>query len=109
MINLFLFIIRCPLYTDENLVHTTAVEAAARLIVNELKIKQPDLLKNINIDKILPDIIKSKKVHGQTPPMDINKLVATLIGQNVEDINNIKDMSECLLVLLKQQIKYSSL
>lgn len=89
-------IVRCPLYTDENIVHATAVEAAARLIMNELKIKQPELLKNINIDKILPDIKKNKIniPRGQVSPMDVNKIVATLIGQNVEDINKLKDMSE---------------
>lgn len=92
------FIIRCPLYTDESIVHTTAVEAAARLIINELKISQPELLRNIDINKILPDIKKGQKNNNvrqaHVSPMDVNKIVATLTGQNVEDINNLKDMSK---------------
>jgi len=88
-------IIRCPLYTDENVVHATAVEAAARLIINELKLEKPDLLKNIDINKILPALKKSKTLsNNQESALDINKVVATVIGQNVEDINNLKDMSE---------------
>jgi len=83
------------LYTDENIVHTTAVEAAARLIINELKIKKPELLRNIDINKILPSLKKSNKIPTtQKSALDINKVVATVIGQNVEDINNLKDMSE---------------
>jgi len=83
------------LYTDENIVHTTAVEAAARLIINELKIKKPELLKNIDINKILPALKKSNNIPTtQKSALDINKVVATVIGQNVEDINNLKDMSE---------------
>lgn len=92
--------IRCPLYTDENIIHTTAVEAAARLIINELKMSKPELLRNINIDKMLPDIKKNemnvRQIHAS--PMDVNKIVATLIGQNVEDINNLKDMSKLIWV-----------
>lgn len=92
-----LSIIRCPLYTDENIVHTTAVEAAARLIINELKIKKPELLRNIDINKILPALKKPNKIPTtQKSALDINKIVATIIGQNVEDINNLKDMSEFL-------------
>lgn len=88
-------IIRCPLYTDENVVHSTAVEAAARLIINELKIEKPDLLRHIDLNKILPALKKSKKSsNNQESALDINKVVATVIGQNVEDINNLKDMSE---------------
>jgi len=89
-------IIRCPLYTDENIVHTTAVEAAARLIINELKIKKPELLRNIDINKILPALKKksNNSPNIQESALDINKVVATVIGQNVEDINNLKDMSE---------------
>lgn len=88
-------IIRCPLYTDENIVHTTAVEAAARLIINELKLKKPDLLKNIDINKILPALKKSNNSpNSQVSALDVNKVVATVIGQNVEDINNLKDMSK---------------
>lgn len=88
-------IIRCPLYTDENIVHTTAVEAAARLIINELKIKKPDLLRNIDLNKILPALKKSNNSPNiQESALDINKVVATVIGQNVEDINNLKDMSK---------------
>jgi len=85
------------LYTDENIVHTTAVEAAARLIINELKITKPELLRNIDINKILPALKKSNKIlTTQQSALDINKLVATIIGENVEDINNLKDMSELL-------------
>ncbi|XP_026812205.1 E3 ubiquitin-protein ligase RNF216-like [Rhopalosiphum maidis] len=84
---------KCPLYTDENIVHTTAVEAAARLIINELKLKKPELLRNIDINKILPALKKSNKLPAtQESALDINKVVATVIGQNVEDINNLKDM-----------------
>ncbi|XP_022167896.1 ATP-dependent RNA helicase DEAH11, chloroplastic-like [Myzus persicae] len=84
---------KCPLYTDENIVHTTAVEAAARLIINELKLKKPDLLKNIDINKILPALKKSNNSpNSQVSALDVNKVVATVIGQNVEDINNLKDM-----------------
>ncbi|CAI6368556.1 unnamed protein product [Macrosiphum euphorbiae] len=84
---------KCPLYTDENIVHTTAVEAAARLIINELKIKKPELLRNIDINKILPALKKSNNSPNiQESALDINKVVATVIGQNVEDINNLKDM-----------------
>lgn len=87
--------IRCPLYTDENIVHTTAVEAAARIIINELKIKKPDLLRNIDINKILPALKKSNNPPNiQESALDVNQVVATVIGQNVEDINNLKDMSE---------------
>lgn len=90
-------IYRCPLYTDENIVHATAVEAAARLIMNKLKVEKPELLKNIDINKILPTLKKSNKVllqSAQSSSLDVNKLVATVIGQNVEDINNLKDMSK---------------
>jgi len=88
-------VIRCPLYTDENVVHATAVEAAARLIINELKIKKPDLLRTIDLNKILPALKKSNNPSDvQKSALDINKVVATVIGQNVEDINNLKDMSE---------------
>jgi len=95
-------IFRCPLYTDENIVHTTAVEAAARLIINELKIKKPDLLRNIDINKILPALKKSNdSPNMQKSALDINKVVATVIGQNVEDINNLKDMSEFFFLIHK--------
>jgi len=88
------------LYTDENIVHTTAVEAAARLIINELKINKPELLKNIDINKILPALKKPNNIPAaQRSALDINKVVATVIGQNVEDINNLKDMSEFFLKL----------
>ncbi|KAE9521827.1 hypothetical protein AGLY_017779 [Aphis glycines] len=84
---------KCPMYTDENIVHTTAVEAAARLIINELKITKPELLRNIDINKILPALKKPNKIPTtQQSALDINKLVATIIGENVEDINNLKDM-----------------
>lgn len=43
-----------------HIVHTTAVEADARLIINELKIKKPDLLRNIDINKILPALKQIK-------------------------------------------------
>uniref|UniRef100_A0A2H8TSE3 E3 ubiquitin-protein ligase RNF216 n=2 Tax=Melanaphis sacchari TaxID=742174 RepID=A0A2H8TSE3_9HEMI len=84
---------KCPLYTDENIVHATAVEAAARLIINELKMKKPELLRNIDINKILPALKKSNNFPAnQESALDINKVVATVIGQNVEDINNLKEM-----------------
>lgn len=84
---------KCPLYTDENIVHTTAVEAAARLIINELKMEKPELLRNIDINKILPALKKSNNSSNiQKSALDINKVVATVIGQNVEDIINLKDM-----------------
>jgi hypothetical protein len=98
-------IIRCPLYTDENIVHTTAVEAAARLIINELKLKKPELLRNIDINKILPALKKSTKLPAtQESALDVNKVVATVIGQNVEDINNLKDMSEFFSYVIKAYI-----
>lgn len=87
-------VFRCPLYTDENIVHSTAVEAAARLIIKELKDEQPELLRNINIDKILPELKKTKVQGTHVSALDVNKVVATVIGQNVEDVNNLKDMSE---------------
>lgn len=82
--------------------HSTAVEAAARLIMNELKEKQPELLRNINIDKILPELRK-KKTNSQphTSNIDVNKVVATVTGHNVEDIVNLKDMSEFNLLINK--------
>lgn len=83
------------MYTDENIVHTAAVEAAARLIVNELKEKQPDLLRNIDIDKILPALNKNKKdprIHVSA--LEVNRVVALITGENEEDINNLKDMSK---------------
>lgn len=87
-------IFRCPLYTDENIVHSTAVEAAARLIINKLKIEKPELLRNIDINKILPTLKKTKGQQSARFTLDVNKLVATVIGQNVEDINNLSDMSK---------------
>lgn len=74
--------------------HSTAVEAAARLIINELKEKQPELLRNINIDKILPELKKKTNSPSHTSNVDVNKVVATVTGHNVEDIVNLKDMSE---------------
>jgi len=68
-----------------------------------LKVDKPELLKNINIDKILPALKKNKKVKSEDEPessaIDINKLVALIIGQSVEDIKNLKDMSECSFLL----------
>nr|GFB14184.1 hypothetical protein [Tanacetum cinerariifolium] len=81
------------MFTDENIVHATAVEAAARLIINELKITKPELLRNIDINKILPALKNPNKIPTtQQSALAINKLVATIIGENVEDINNLKDM-----------------
>lgn len=98
-----LLYIRCPLYTDENIVHITAVEAAARLIVNELQLTKPELLRNIDIDKILPALKKAKNLpNAEVSAIDVNKVVATVIGQDVEDINNLKDMSEFFFKLSKQ-------
>jgi len=90
-------LIRCPLYTDENIVHIAAVEAAARLIVNELKVDKPELLKNIDIDKILPSLMNTTNVQSENEysAVEVNKLVALIIGQNVEDIENLQNMSEC--------------
>jgi len=85
---------KCPLYTDENIVHTAAVEAAAKLIVNELKVDKPELLRNLDIDKILPALKKTSRVKFDNPdassPIDVNHLVALIIGQNVEDIKNLE-------------------
>lgn len=77
--------------------HSIAVEAAAKLILNELKEKQPELLRNINIDKILPPL-NSKHVNKEQKlsPIDVNSIVALVIGQNVEDVNNLKDLSELI-------------
>lgn len=83
------------MYTDENIVHTKAVEAAARLILNELKVKQPELLKKIDINKILPELQKTKNTPSpHISALDEDKVVALLIGQNVEDVKNLQDMSE---------------
>lgn len=85
---------------DESIVHTAAVEAAARLIFNELKAKNPQLLKKIDINKMLPDI---KETNGCTfldvSNAEMNKLVALIIGQNEEDVQNLKDMSEFNLIV----------
>lgn len=89
-----IYLKRCPLYTDENIVHATAVEAAARLIVNELKVKQPDMLRHIDIEKILPSLQRNKTPAEHVSALDINRVVATVIGQTVEDIKNLKDMSK---------------
>lgn len=85
-----LLLIRCPLFTDENIVHNAAVEAAARLIINELKVDKSELLKNINFDKILPTLKKTyNRDEIRYSAFDANTLVATVIGQNVEDVNNL--------------------
>jgi len=84
------------LYTDENILHSVAVEVAAKYITHELKMKQPELLRKIDIEKILPTIRKSKNLTQiqHTSALDINNLLATIIGQNVEDIHNLKDISK---------------
>lgn len=83
--------------------HTAAVEAAARLIINELKEKQPELLRNIDIDKILPSLNKTKKNCSYASALEINKIVALVTGENLEDINNLNDMSEYYFLI---KIKY---
>lgn len=81
------------MYTEENIVHTKAVEAAARLIINELKVTQPELLRNIDINKILPELQKKHRL-PHISALDENKVVAMLIGQDVEDVKNLQDMSK---------------
>lgn len=94
----FWLLIRCPLYTDENIVHTAAVEAAARLIINELKASKPELLRTIDMDKILPVLKNTNQIKLRNSVAysvtDVDRLVALIIGQNVEDIKNL-GMSEC--------------
>ncbi|XP_050436489.1 E3 ubiquitin-protein ligase RNF216-like [Adelges cooleyi] len=82
---------KCPLYTDENIVHATAVEAAARLIINELKEKQPELLRHIDIDKILP-VMKKTSSSKYISALNVNRLVATVIGQNEDDVKKLTDL-----------------
>lgn len=90
-------IIRCPLYSDENLIHNEAVEVAARLLVKDLEEKNPELLQKIDINKFLP-ALKKKNNSIQQPPasitLDINQLLATVTGQDVEDINNLRNLSK---------------
>jgi len=95
-VQLLTILIRCLLFTDENIVHITAIEATARMIINELKVDKPELLKNINIDKILPTLKNNKNVQfedtNQYSFVEINKLVALIIDQNVEDVENLQNM-----------------
>lgn len=69
------------------------MEAAARITVNELKEKKPELLGKIDIDKLLPGIKKYNAQVNWSSIEDVNQLLATVTGENVEDINNLKDMS----------------
>lgn len=83
------------MYTDESIVHIKAVEAAARLIMNELKVEQPELLRKIDINKILPELQNTKHKHSpHISALDEDKVVAMLIGQDVKDVKNLQDMSE---------------
>lgn len=86
---------RCPLHTDENIVHTKAVEVAARIILKELKEKKPELLKKIDINKLLPTVEQSNEsqMGNLSNVGNVNQLLATIIGQKVEDINNLEDIS----------------
>jgi len=62
------------------------------------------LLKNIDIDKILPALKNTSNVQSedanQYSVVEVNKLVALIIGQNVEDVENLQDMSECSYSLI---------
>lgn len=96
MYNLYKTIFRCPLYTNENLVHSIAVEAAARLTVAELKASRPELLNKIDINKILPEFKKTNNINDfpNSSVSEVNEFLAKILGQNIEDINNLKDMSK---------------
>lgn len=97
MINVNL-IDRCPLVTDEYIVHIVAVEAAARLIFKELKTTNPGLLEKIDVNKFLPTKNSYRKY--KISLLEINKLVALIIGQDEEDVKNLKYMSELLFYLI---------
>ncbi|VVC42654.1 Hypothetical protein CINCED_3A016054 [Cinara cedri] len=93
---------RCPLYTDENLIHVAVIEAAARLIINELKETKPELLNKVDLNKLLPEIINKKPAvrrrggHG-TPSTSVvieNEVIAKILGEDVEKINQLSDMRE---------------
>lgn len=62
--------------------------------MNELKQKQPEMLRHIDIDKILPSLKKNKIPPQYVSALDVNRVVATVTGQNIEDIINLKDMSK---------------
>lgn len=90
-------IVRCPLFTEDNIVHVTAVEATARLTMNKLKKEKPELVKNIDIDKMLPTPSEPKEgqlFKRELDPMRVNTLVAKMTGEDVNDINELKDMSK---------------
>lgn len=89
-IDKFVNVFICPLYIDEDIVNTTAVEATAKLMMNDLKMRQPELLKYININKFWGTIKKKEKVKWISNKLigfffGYHKIVATLIGKNIEN------------------------
>lgn len=87
---------RCPIFTDNNILHVATVEALARIISNELMKKNPELLKKINIDEILP--LTQHTTNSRPLSSVINNVISKAINQNFEDIiNNLRDMSKCYI------------
>lgn len=67
------------------------------MIINELKASQPAMLSKIDIDKILPDIQEKPNIHCPsyyTPAEDVSIIVAKLLGESVENINNLRGMGK---------------
>lgn len=54
------------------------------------------MLSKIDINKILPEFKKTDDINNvpETTNLDVNEFLAKMLGQNIEDINNLKDMSK---------------
>ncbi|VVC38867.1 Zinc finger, RING/FYVE/PHD-type [Cinara cedri] len=85
---------KCPLFTDENVVHVAVVEAAARLIIDEMRVTNPNLLIRVNMNKLLPKIKPPQpRRRGDEISVSIdNEVIAKILGENVQKINSLKDM-----------------
>lgn len=67
-----------------------------------MKVKNPRLLRRIDITKILPEIKETKTSKlVDISSAEVHKLIALIIGQNEEDIKNLKDMSEFYFILFE--------
>lgn len=56
--------------------------------------KRPDIMENIDIDKIIPKLNIKKKEKNKMSTMEFNRIVALIIGETPENINNLQDMSK---------------